>query len=163
MQEAMPQPPTPKAQLRSPAKARAGPGGAWDDGQDGRSRGKSLDPVSPSLPALPKRKCLHSVPTQTVRRPGLAVISRTMRVQRLQNGPALAWGSGGRGPGSSLTDLLCGPGHRQPWPCFSRWERQSPASGPPGPLQALKWATHLVVTTGWAAGLCPDAFSHGAP
>lgn len=65
----------PLAQLGSFGKAPAGLGGAWDDGQDSRSRGKSLDLVIPSFPALPKRKCLHSIPTQTLRRPRLAVIS----------------------------------------------------------------------------------------
>lgn len=54
---------------------QAGSGGGRDDGQGGRGPVKSLDLIIPSFPALPKRKCLHSVPTQTLHRPGLAVIS----------------------------------------------------------------------------------------
>ena len=54
---------------------QAGSGGGRDDGQGGMGPVKSLDLIIPSFPALPKRKCLHSVPTQTLHRPGLAVIS----------------------------------------------------------------------------------------
>ena len=115
----------------------------------GRAAGaplKSLDPVIPSFPALPKRKCLHSVPTQTLHRPGLAVISRTMRVQWQWSGPGIGPGSGGQGPGSSLTNLPCDaglsprrpgsvslPGKGRGWRAGLRDPWRAPSvGGPPG-------------------------------
>lgn len=78
---------------------------------------------------------------------------------------ALAGGSGGRGPGSSLTNLPRDPGHSprllgllHP---VGKAEVGELASWTP--LRPRKWVTHLVVTWGWAVGLCPDVFSHWGP
>lgn len=101
---------------------------------------KSLDLVIPSFPAQPKRKCLHSVPTQTLHRPGLAVI-------KLNNeGPAaIEWPRhwpGGQATGAwLLTDkLACDPGRvpTPPWASFLGRKGKDCPAGLQDPSKAPK-------------------------